>query len=105
MKNKLNGILVDSIMRQDPYLEKPIDLSQGSESKLYSEEGQLDSLSLITIISDIEKQLSLQFNIKLQLANERDLSIDKSPFSTFGNMLDFIEGQVNKSVSENKKNL
>lgn len=99
-KNKIQAILTENIKEQDLYLDEPVDLSLGNESPLYSENGQLDSLSLISIIADIEKQLTELFDVKVKLASERDLSVQNSPFSTFGTMVDFIEDKLNMGLLE-----
>jgi acyl carrier protein len=94
MKNQLNDMLTEVIKSQDPYLEHPVDLSQGRDAKLYSEAGQLDSLSLVTIIADLEQKIFTALGVRLQIANERDLSIENSPFNTFGRMVDYVEERV-----------
>ncbi|EMT5587325.1 TPA: hypothetical protein U2M30_003887 [Providencia stuartii] len=94
MDNQLSKILLDAILEQEPFMEEPLDLSSGDNAELYSETGQLDSLSLITIISTVEKKLFLLTGEKVKLANEQDLSFLNSPFKTFGSMLGFIKRKV-----------
>lgn len=103
MNSKFFNILTDAIKRQDPYLDCPVDLSQGENTILYSDGGQLDSLSLVTIIADVERRIFEVTGLKVQLANERDLSIESSPFSTFGKMLFFIEDRIQSVRSSVEK--
>ncbi|NMM29064.1 MAG: hypothetical protein HHJ12_17735 [Glaciimonas sp.] len=98
MKKQLSNILIEAIKTQDPFLDNPVDLSLGRDAELYSDSGQLDSLSLVTIIADLEQQLYKSYGVKVRLANERDLSIENSPFNTFGRMLDFIEERVREEI-------
>ncbi|TDR74118.1 hypothetical protein DFP78_109177 [Photobacterium lutimaris] len=90
MNKEILDLLIEAIEEQSLFLDEPVDLSKGSDTALYTQDGQLDSLSLITIIADVEKQISSQFGFKLKLANERDLGMEKSPFSTLGAMHAFI---------------
>jgi len=94
MRQKIEGILAAAIKEQDPYLDQPVDLSEGDGTLLYADDGSLDSLSLMTIIADVEKRLLETFGNKVQLANERDLSTKDSPFRTFGQMASFIERRL-----------
>ncbi|WP_414440207.1 hypothetical protein [Burkholderia sp. 22PA0106] len=100
MQDQLNEMLTDAIKSQDPYLEQSVDLSQGRDTKLYAEAGQLDSLSLVTIIADLEEQIFRSLGVRLQLANERDLAIENSPFNTFGRMIDYIEERVREAMQK-----
>lgn len=95
---KIESILVAAIKEQDQYLDQPVDLSNGDCAFLYTDNGPLDSLSLVTIIADVEKKLLEAFGKKVQLANERDLSIQDSPFRTFGQMISFIKTRLNGAV-------
>ncbi|CDH30869.1 hypothetical protein [Xenorhabdus bovienii] len=100
MKSQLRILLTETIQCQNPYLDMPVDLSQGDDSELYSDTGQLDSLSLVTIIADIEQRLFTLLGIKVHLANEQDLSVENSPFNTFGHMVSFIEEKVREAMEK-----
>ncbi|WP_322037459.1 hypothetical protein [Burkholderia cepacia] len=100
MQDQLNEMLTEAIKSQDPYLEQPVDLSRGRDAKLYAEAGQLDSLSLVTIIADLEEKIFKSLGVRLQLANERDLAVDNSPFNTFGRMIDYIEARVHEALQK-----
>lgn len=105
MKKEIETLLIDVIQEQDLYLDQPVDMSAGGDTILYANDGQLDSLSLITIIADMEKQILIRYGVKLQLANERDLSTENSPFKTLSKMHEFIleklenELQVDREAS------
>ncbi|AOJ63249.1 hypothetical protein WJ32_12800 [Burkholderia ubonensis] len=100
MQDQLNEMLTEAIKSQDPYLEQPVDLSLGRDAKLYAEAGQLDSLSLVTIIADLEEKIFKSLGVRLQLANERDLAVENSPFNTFGQMIDYIEARVREALQK-----
>ena len=99
-RNQISALLEDAISEQNLYLDEPVDLSQGEEALLYGEKGNLDSLSLITIIADIERKVESEFGIRVKLANEQDLTLADSRFSTLGKMTDFI---VTKIGVENRQ--
>lgn len=97
MGYQLRDVLTSAICRQEPFMDQPLDWSEGDDTELYSSAGQLDSLSLITIIADIERQLFETLGIKIKLASEQDLSFQESPFKTFGSMLSFINLKVDSA--------
>lgn len=94
MRDAIVKIVVEAIKTQDSYLDEAIDFSNGDATELYSDGGQIDSLSLITIIADIEQRISAVFGIQVRLATEEDLSIENSSFSTLGSMLEFVTERV-----------
>ncbi|EGT5682639.1 hypothetical protein ACI49Z_000313 [Cronobacter turicensis] len=98
MENALNDILKSAIYRQEPFMDQPFDFSAGDDTELYSPTGQLDSLSLLTIISDVEQQLFKVLGYKIKLATEQDLSFQNSPFKTYGKMLSFINEKIQLSL-------
>lgn len=100
MKDQLNEMLIEAIKSQDPYLEQPVDLSEGRDAKLYGAAGPLDSLSLVTIIADLETNLFTRLGVRLQIANERDLAVENSPFNTLGQMIDYIEERVREAMQK-----
>lgn len=98
MRTEIEKLLIDAIEEQNLYLDEPVDLSMGNDAALYSDVGNLDSLSLITIIADIEKHILTHFSVQLRLANERDLNISNSPFSTLGSMLNYIDTKLSATL-------
>ena len=100
-KKQISILLVDAIIEQNLYLDEPVDLSTGDDAILYGDNGNLDSLSLITIIADIEKKIENDFSIKVKLANEKDLKILDSPFTTLGKMVSFIMEKINETKITN----
>lgn len=91
---EIKSIIIAAIKDQDQYLDRPVDLTEGDDAPLYTDDGPLDSLSLVTIIADVEKKLLEVFGKKVQLASERDLSTHDSPFRTLGRMTSFINTRL-----------
>lgn len=98
MSQEIKSILIAAIKDQDQYLDRPVDFSDGDHALLYTDDGPLDSLSLVTIIADVETKLLEVYGKKVQLANERDLSTQDSPFRTLGQMISFINTRLEGAV-------
>lgn len=54
----------------------------------------LDSLSLVTLIVDIEARVSDAFEKNVSLASEKAMSMRNSPYRTVGSLVDFITGEL-----------
>jgi|OM-RGC.v1.030496017 acyl carrier protein len=57
---------------------------------LFAENSQLDSLSLVSVIVDVETELMIQTNLELSLTDDRAMSHEPSPFDTVTTLLDYI---------------
>jgi len=78
--NELNADLAISDLR-DP----------ADSTVLYGDESDLDSLSLVMLIGDIEARVNDDFDANLVIASERALSLRRSPFRTVGSLIEYIE--------------
>lgn len=61
------------------------------ETELYGVNGVIDSISLVSLISDLEMQISDEFNKDIILADERAMSQKNSPFKTIQSLAAYIE--------------
>jgi acyl carrier protein len=56
---------------------------------LYGGTSGIDSLSLVTLISELEMQVSDHFGTSVILADEKALSMKRSPYRNVGTLVDF----------------
>lgn len=63
------------------------------ETMLYPD--NLDSISLVSLIADIEDRLSNEFNKNIILANEKAMSAKNSPFKSVQSLIDYSLSLVN----------
>ena len=59
-------------------------------TRLIGKKGILDSLGLVTLIVSIEQKLQDDHEIAVTIADERALSMEKSPFLTVSSLSDYI---------------
>jgi acyl carrier protein len=50
----------------------------------------VDSLTLVSLIVDVEQRLNEELGISIVIADERAMSQERSPFRTIGTLSDFI---------------
>ena len=58
---------------------------------LFGSDARLDSLDLVSVITDLEEALSDQLDYFLSLTDDAALSREISPFDTIGTLLDYCE--------------
>ena len=61
-------------------------------TKLYGIGGNLDSLALVSFISDLEERLREEFGLNISLANEKTMSARHSPFRDVTTIKEYILG-------------
>jgi acyl carrier protein len=62
----------------------------GEETRLFGSKGLLDSLGLVTVVLDVEQQISDRSGCTISLADDRALSMERSPFRTVGTLADYV---------------
>lgn len=71
--------------------ESEIDLNDLNEStQLIGKNAILDSLTLVSLIVDVEQKINDQYNLTITVADERAMSQEKSPFRTIGTLADYV---------------
>ena len=67
------------------------DLKQANkESFLYGNNGVLNSMSLVTLIADVEDAVLEQTGVAITLADEKAMSVRNSPFLTVGSLTQVV---------------
>ena len=78
------------------------EFSRGSEikleeaSRIYSEDGPLDSIELVRLIILLEEKVRSVFGKEIRLSSVSALVEGKTPFSTLGELIKFIELKLNE---------
>ena len=71
------------------WLENP-----SSETVLYSGGDGIDSLSLVWLVVEVETRINDEFSASVSLANEKAMSMKRSPYRSVGAFAEFIETQL-----------
>ena len=79
---------IDELNEQLPagvHVEKSLD------APLYGATGKLESLDFVTLIMEVEEKINAEFGTDITIADENLLSKEKSPFSTLGTLIDYLQ--------------
>ncbi len=91
MKEKIEKIIVEALEEINDDLESEALEDPNRETKLFGEGGALDSLALVSVITEIEEAVHEEFDKHITIADEKAMSLKHSPFSTVGTLTDYVE--------------
>jgi acyl carrier protein len=84
---------IDDLNEQLPagvHVEKSLD------APLYGASGKLESLDFVTLIMEVEEKINAEFGTDITIADENLLSKEKSPFSTLGTLIEYLQELLKK---------
>ena len=65
--------------------------SVDDDTVVFGAESPLDSLGLVSFLSDIEQEIFEVHNKEIVIASEKAMSLNRSPFATVGLLTKFVE--------------
>jgi len=90
MTDRITNIITESLKELNEELENEDLDSPTKETKLYGVDGALDSLALVTLITDLEEKISDEFDMDITLADEKAMSQRHSPFKSVEALTNYI---------------
>jgi acyl carrier protein len=66
-------------------------------SVLYGENGVLDSMGLVSIVTDVEQRIEAELGVSLSIVNEDSLTLEECPFRKIGTFIEYVKGLLSKS--------
>lgn len=91
MKQKIEQIIIKTLLELNEELENENLNFPTSDTKLYGGSGTLDSLALVSLVTDLEEKISDEFDKDIILADEKAMSQRTSPFRTVDSLTSYIE--------------
>ena len=91
MKNKIEEIIIEVLIELNEELEKDALNNPTKDTKLYGGSGALDSLALVSLITDLEERISDEFDNDIILADEKAMSQRTSPFRSVESLTIYIQ--------------
>jgi len=71
-------------------------LSKSPDTHLLGPQSVLDSLHLVSLLINIEREIEDTLGVTLTLANERALSMKESPFRTIQSLADYVAALISE---------
>ncbi len=97
MKESVEELILKHLRESADEFEVPELKSATLETKLYTGlGGVLDSLALVSLVSDLEELLSEKLGKEIILADEKMMSSKNSPFKDVKSLADYINKALEK---------
>lgn len=80
--------------------EAELELAFADETPLFGRESAIDSLGLVTIITEFETQINDAHDTELVLADDRAMAMKRSPFRTPARLVDFALERLTEAQAE-----
>lgn len=91
MNDKIEHIIYEILKELNEELENENLNNITKETKLYGGSGALDSLALVSFITDLEERISDEFEKDIVLADEKAMSQRTSPFRDVETLTNYIQ--------------
>ena len=95
MKNQIEAIIIEALQDLNDDIESESLENPNKDTKIFGEDGALDSLALVSLISDLEEGIHDNFDIDVILADEKAMSQHRSPFGSVESLTEYIEMLIN----------
>ena len=97
MKEKIEQLIINTLSELNEELENEKLNNPTKKTKLYGTNGALDSLALVSIITDLEDVIADEFDINIILADEKAMSQKTSPFRDVETLTNYIYSLINEN--------
>lgn len=95
MKNQIEAIIIEALQDLNDDIESESLENPNKDTKIFGEDGALDSLALVSLISDLEEGIHDHFDKDVILADEKAMSQHRSPFGSVESLTEYIAMLIN----------
>jgi len=83
-------IVLGALENLNQELDEGAQIAVGPTTPLFGPDATLDSLSLVSVIVDVETALTIEWDTPISLTDDRAMSREISPFDDVGTLTDYI---------------
>lgn len=94
MKEKIQSLIYKCLQNLSDELENTELKKPNENTKIYGKDGNLDSLALVSLISDLEMMLNEEMKLDITLADEKAMSEKNSPFKDVKTLNEYILNSI-----------
>ncbi len=89
-QEKILGAVYRAVDELNKQLPKGVHVENSLETPLYGKHGKLESIDVVTLIMEVEDQISAEFSTSITIADDRAMSQENSPFLTIQTLTDYV---------------
>ena len=91
-RDNIRSMLIDSVKQY--FAQTGTTLEVDDDLRLFGRDALLDSLGLVTVLVSFEAAINDRFETQIVLADERAMSMERSPFRTVSTLVDYTYALV-----------
>lgn len=95
-KKKITEIVISTVNLLVETLPVDQQYTVDQNTILFGNGSKIDSLSLVSIIVDLESTFSLDYNMEISLTDDRAMTRKDSPFDSITVLVDYIDELINE---------
>jgi acyl carrier protein len=89
-RDEVLAIVLAALESLNAELDEGAQVQIGPTTPLFGDDATLDSLSLVSVIVDVETALTLQWDAPISLTDDRAMSRAISPFDSVATLTDYV---------------
>lgn len=89
-RDRIVEIVRRSVAEVNEELRDDVKLDGDAETVLYGRGAKIASMTLVSLIVAVEENLRGEFGLAVTLANEKAMSMERSPFKTLGSLIAYV---------------
>jgi acyl carrier protein len=89
-RDEVLRIIFGALESLNQELDEDARVEVGPSTPLFGPDASLDSLSLVSVIVDVETALTLKWDAPISLTDDRAMSREISPFDDVGTLTDYV---------------
>jgi len=89
-RDEVLEIILEALESLNQELDESERVEIGPTTPLFGPDAKLDSLSLVSVIVDVETALTIKWDAPISLTDDRAMSREISPFDDVGTLTDYI---------------
>lgn len=95
-KNQIHSIVINKVRELNETLPAEQQFVVSDNTVLFGNGSAIDSLSLVSLIVDLEGEFSAEHGYDISLTDDNAMTRKISPFSSISNLVDYIVELTNK---------
>jgi acyl carrier protein len=86
----IDGIIFRAISALNAERDPGDQITLSPETALFGVDAVLDSLSFVSVVTDVETTLNLDYGLEISLADDRAMMRPQSPYSTVATLRNYV---------------
>jgi acyl carrier protein len=96
-KQQIFDIVINKVTDLNETLPETQQFAVNGETQLFGTNSKIDSLSLVSVIVELEGEFSSEHNIDISLTDDRAMMRAQSPFENINSLTDYIDEVINQN--------